>query len=242
MPEFTIYPAIDLRGGRVVRLKKGDPSQQTVYSDDPVKIAQDWREAGANWLHVVNLDGAFDQDSAPNLIALRAILQVCEGQIKVQFGGGIRSMASIEAILNLGVARIIIGTAVLENPTFAEDVLTRFGAGKLAFALDALNGELMTRGWREGSGISIADFAQRLADLSAQTLIYTNIHKDGMETGVDWEIARQLAQQTGLEVIASGGVAQIQDVLNVKEGDLDGVIIGRALYEKNFTLQEALEC
>ncbi len=242
MSKFSIYPAIDLREGKVVRLKKGDPTKQTIYSADPAEIAQSWRDDGAIWMHVVNLDGAFEQDSTPNLQALNAILRACQGQTKVQFGGGMREIGSIEAILGLGVARVIIGTAALEKPSFPNEALDRFGARKIAFALDAFNGELMTRGWQEGSGISLADFAHKLADLNAQTFIYTNIHKDGMETGVDWEIARSLAKQTGLEVIASGGVANIQDVRNVKDAGLDGVIIGRALYENNFTLQEALGC
>ncbi len=242
MNKFIIYPAIDLRAGKVVRLMQGDPDQQTTYGDDPAKIAQVWANAGAPWLHVVNLDGAFNEDSAPNLTALGSILQVCGNRPKIQFGGGMRSLDGIEKILSSGVSRVVIGTAALENPGFSEKVLRTFGPQKIAFALDAFNGELMTRGWRQGSGLSIMDFAQTLADHGAQTLIYTNIHKDGMETGVDWEIARQLAEITGLDVIASGGVVKLEDVRNVRVSQLGGVIIGRALYENNFTLQEALEC
>lgn len=242
MNKFTIYPAIDLRAGKVVRLMQGDPDRQTTYGDDPAKIAQVWANAGASWLHVVNLDGAFNEDSAPNLAALELILQVCGKRVKIQYGGGMRSLDGIEKILSSGVSRVVIGTAALENPDFSEKVLGAFGLQRIAFALDAFNGELMTRGWRQGSGLSMMDFAQTLADNGARTLIYTNIHKDGMQTGVDWEIARQLAENTGLEVIASGGVVKLEDVRDVRASQLGGVIVGRALYENNFTLQEALEC
>lgn len=242
MSEFTIYPAIDLRDGKVVRLKQGDPRQQTTYSDDPAKIAQAWLEAGAKWLHVVNLDGAFNEDSAPNLRALQSILEVSQGKMNVQFGGGMRTPENIESILSLGVSRVVVGTAALEKPELSQELIKIVGGQKIAFALDAFNGELMTRGWQQGSGFTIMEFAKILQNAGAQTLIYTNIHKDGMETGVDWEIAKQIAFLTDLEVIASGGVVGLQDVRDVKAADLDGVIIGRALYENNFTLEEALEC
>lgn len=242
MNDFTIYPAIDLRAGVVVRLKQGQPDQQSRYSSDPANIAQAWRDAGAGWLHVVNLDGAFEQDSNKNQSALKAILEVCGDALKVQFGGGMRNMDSMQQALDAGVTRVILGTAAIQSLEFARSAIEQFGAQRVAFALDAANGELMTRGWQESSGVDVMAFAQALAKAGAVTLIYTNIHKDGMQTGVDWQYTAQIAEQTGLEVIASGGVAALEDVRNVKAAGLDGVIIGRALYEKNFTLQEALQC
>ncbi len=242
MSEFTIYPAIDLRAGEVVRLKQGRPDQQSNYSSDPAMIAQTWQNAGAGWLHVVNLDGAFEEDSNKNQSALRAILKLSGSDMKVQFGGGMRNLASVAQALDAGVSRVILGTAAIQSPEFAAEALERFSAQSLAFALDAADGELMTRGWQEGSGLDVMDFARTLAEAGARTLIYTNIRKDGMQTGVDWQLTSKIAAGTGLEVIASGGVATLQDVRDVKVAGLKGVIIGRALYEKNFTLEEALEC
>jgi phosphoribosylformimino-5-aminoimidazole carboxamide ribotide isomerase len=242
MREFVIYPAIDLRSGQVVRLKQGQPDQQSQYSSNPTEIAQGWLNAGAQWLHVVNLDGAFEEDANKNQAALRSILGVCGDRAKVQFGGGIRSLESIAQALEWGVARAILGTAAIQSLAFTQATLERFGAERLAFALDAADGELMTRGWQEKSGVGLLSFAQSLAEAGAGTLIYTNIHKDGMQTGVDWQVTAQLAGDTGLEVIASGGVATLEDIKNVKAAGIHGVIIGRALYEKNFTLQEALQC
>jgi phosphoribosylformimino-5-aminoimidazole carboxamide ribotide isomerase len=241
MNEFTIYPAIDLRGGEVVRLKQGRPDQQSNYSSEPAKIALAWMEAGAGWLHVVNLDGAFEENSNKNQTALGAILKACE-EVKVQFGGGMRSLESVQQALDMGVRRAILGTAAIQSTEFAAEALERFGADRLAFALDAANGELMTRGWQEGSGVDVMAFANSLAQAGARTLIYTNIHKDGMQSGVDWQLTAQIAAETGLEVFASGGVATLQDIRDVKAAGLNGVIIGRALYEKNFTLEEALGC
>lgn len=241
MTEFTIYPAIDLRGGEVVRLMQGRPDQLTNYDNDPAKIALKWIQARAAWLHVVNLDGAFEEDVNKNQQALRAILDVCDG-VKAQFGGGMRGMESIQQALEAGVSRVILGTAAIQSMEFAKDAIAQFGADRLAFALDAADGELMTRGWQEGSGVDVMDFARSLAEAGAKTLIYTNIRKDGMQTGVDWQLTAEIAAETGLEVVASGGVAALKDVQDVKAAGLDGVIIGRALYEQNFTLEEALAC
>lgn len=242
MSAFTVYPAIDLRAGEVVRLKQGRPDRQANYSSNPAGIARKWARGGAKRLHVVNLDGAFEEDSNQNQAALRAILKVRRSDVKVQFGGGMRSMAGVEQALDAGVWRVILGTAAIQSMDFAVGAIERFGADRLAFALDAADGELMTRGWQEGSGLDVVDFARALAEAGAKTLIYTNIRKDGMQTGVDWQFSASIAAETGLEVIASGGVATLQDVLDVKSAGLHGVIIGRALYEKSFTLEEALKC
>jgi phosphoribosylformimino-5-aminoimidazole carboxamide ribotide isomerase len=164
-----------------------------------------------------------------------------KGKVKIQLGGGLRTINQIIEVFDLGVSRIVLGTAVIENPTFGEKVLGQFGSNKIAFSLDALRQEVMGRGWKSGSGLTTKRLAERLAQAGAKTLIYTNIHKDGMQTGVDWENTKLLADQTGLEVIASGGTATLNDIAQVRNAGLAGVIVGRALYEGNFTLKEALD-
>lgn len=242
MSNFTIYPAIDLRQGQVVRLRQGSPNEQTTFSNDPGKIAASWIEAGASWIHVVNLDGAFGEDTAANQVALQAILAVCEGQASVQFGGGLRTLSAIEAALSAGVTRVVLGTAAIEQISFAQSALQQCGPARVAFGLDAMHGELMTHGWQAGSKKSSSAYARALAEIGAQILIFTNISKDGMGVGVDWQSAQDITKISGLQVIASGGVAALGDVLDVKAAGLAGVIIGRALYEKQFSLQEALAC
>ena len=240
MNPFIIYPAIDLRYGNVVRLKQGKGDRQTVYDENPEAVASDWIKQGAEWLHVVNLNGAFGEATKQNELAIAKIVQAGKNKVNIQLGGGIRSLDQIETALSLGVSRVVLGTAVIEDPTFGIKSIQRFGAEKIAFGFDALGDELMSRGWRSHSGLSMTVLAETLAGAGAQTLIYTNIIKDGMETGVDWERAKQLADQTGLSLIASGGTVELDDVVKVHTAGLSGVIIGRALYEGYFTLQEAI--
>ena len=241
MSPFIIYPAIDLRYGRVVRLKQGKADQETKYSDDPGEIAQKWITQGAEWLHVVNLNGAFGEETRENEAALKRILSVTGSGIKVQFGGGIRTLEQIDRALFSGVTRVVLGTAAIESPDFGVEVLKQFPPDRVAFGFDALGQQLMTEGWQSDPGVRMMDLAKKLADAGGLTLIYTNIKKDGMQTGVDWEVAQKLAAQTGMAVIASGGVASLKDIEYVRAADLDGVIVGRALYEGNFTLKEALD-
>ena len=240
MSEFIVYPAIDLRFGEVVRLRQGKGDQQTVYGNNPKTIAQDWIEQGAEWLHVVNLNGAFGEGTEENEAAIQKIVRVGKDKVKIQLGGGIRTADQIKAALALGISRIVLGTSVIENPAFGIEALSWFGGEKIAFGFDALGQELMSRGWQSHSGLSMTDLAGKLAQAGAETLIYTNINKDGMQTGVDWVNTKKLADQTGLCVIASGGTATLEDIANVRTAGLAGVIVGRALYEGNFSLQEAL--
>jgi phosphoribosylformimino-5-aminoimidazole carboxamide ribotide isomerase len=240
MGSFIIYPAIDLRFGKVVRLKQGKVNQETIYSDDPHDAAQSWITQGAEWLHIVNLDGAFGENTHENEAAVLAIFSAGKSKVKIQLGGGLRSIEQVERALELGAARVVLGTAVIENPQFGIEVIKQFGPDKAAFGFDAIGQELMTRGWQSGSQVKMLALAESFAEAGAQTLIYTNIQKDGMQTGVDWENARLLAERTGLAVIASGGVAGLTDIARVRKAGLEGVIIGRALYEGNFTLKEAL--
>jgi phosphoribosylformimino-5-aminoimidazole carboxamide ribotide isomerase len=240
MSKFIVYPAIDLRFGQVVRLRQGNGDQQTVFGNNPRAVAEDWIEGGAEWLHVVNLNGAFGEGTAENENAIEKIVEVGKDRVKIQLGGGIRTIEEIEAALALGVTRIVLGTSVIENPALGKMVLNRFGGEKIAFGFDALGQELMSRGWQSPSGLSMTTLGEELALAGAETLIYTNIKKDGMQTGVDWKNAEQLADRTGLRVIASGGTATLEDIASVRAAGLAGVIIGRALYEGNFSLQEAL--
>jgi phosphoribosylformimino-5-aminoimidazole carboxamide ribotide isomerase len=242
MSTFTVYPAIDLRGGQVVRLRQGDPDSQTTYSHQPGDVARDWIESGATWLHVVNLDGAFGEADSDNLGALESICQHCAGKARVQFGGGLRSLPDLELAFSTGVSRCILGTAAIENPALVKQALNAFGAEKVVIGIDSRNDQVMGRGWRTKSDLSPLELGAQMAELGIQILIFTNILRDGIGTGVDLENTRILAEETGLEVIASGGVRNLEDVKAVKDARLSGVIIGRALYEKQIILQEALAC
>jgi phosphoribosylformimino-5-aminoimidazole carboxamide ribotide isomerase len=239
---FTIYPAIDLHLGKVVRLKQGDPARLTAYSDDPDATAGRWLETGARWLHVVNLDGAFGEGDATNRRALQAILNVAEEfKARVQFGGGIRSLEAIERLLGMSVSRLVLGTAAIEQPDLVTYAVTKFGAERIAVGIDARAGIVRTRGWKETSGVSAIDLALQMQAAGLRTVIFTDVSRDGLGDGLNIEATRQLAETSGLDVIASGGVHTLEDVLAAREAKLAGVIIGRALYEGSVDLREALE-
>jgi phosphoribosylformimino-5-aminoimidazole carboxamide ribotide isomerase len=239
---FTIYPAIDLRGGKVVRLKEGDPSRLTEYSDDPAETASHWLKAGSQWLHVVNLDGAFGESDSANQVALQSILNVAKDfSAHVQFGGGVRSTDSIARVMKLDVSRVVLGTLAVEKPDMVVDVLKKFGPEKVAIGIDARDGIVRTRGWKDDSGIPAADLALQMRSLGLQTLIFTDIRRDGLGSGLNIPATRALAETSGLDVIASGGVHTLSDVIAARDADLAGVIIGRALYEGAIDLKDALK-
>jgi len=235
---FTVYPAIDLRGGKVVRLQEGDPLRQTAYSADPAETARRWLAAGAEWIHVVNLDGAFGESDDVNLTALEKILQ-CGA--KVQFGGGLRSLDALKRVFELGVARAVLGTAAVEDPALVALALEQFGAQKIAVGIDARDGLVRTRGWKDNSGVAALDLALQWKQAGLQTVIFTDISRDGLGGGVNLAATQNLARQSGLNVIASGGVHQIEDVIAIKRADLAGVIIGRALYEGAVNAADAIK-
>jgi phosphoribosylformimino-5-aminoimidazole carboxamide ribotide isomerase len=234
---FTIYPAIDLRGGKVVRLKEGDPARMTSYSDDPAETARKWLGMGAQWLHVVNLDGAFGEGDNANRAALESILKL---GARVQFGGGVRSMEAVADILKLGVSRAILGTIAIEQPAMVADALTRFGAEQIAVGIDARDGLVRTRGWKDNSGVSAIDLALQMRTVGLGTVIFTDVSRDGLGSGLNIPSTRELAERSGLDVIASGGVHTIDDVWAAKDAGLAGCIIGRALYDGTVDLKEAL--
>ena len=242
MNGFTIYPAIDLRAGRVVRLKEGDPRRMTSYSDDPAETARRWLSSGAQRLHVVNLDGAFGEEDEVNRAALESILSVAKDfDARVQFGGGIRSLATIERAIVLGVWRVVLGTISVEQPDMVADALKRFGAERIAVGIDARDGLVRVRGWRDESGIGAKDLALQMRDLGLRTVIFTDISRDGLGSGLNIPSTRELAETSGLDVIASGGVQTLEDVRAARNANVAGVIIGRALYDGTVDFKEALE-
>ncbi len=237
---MVIYPAIDLRNGRVVRLRQGRADAETVYSDSPAEIAARWGSEGAQWLHVVNLDGAFGENTAANSDALGLILRTVS--MPVQFGGGLRDLASIQAAFDRGVGRVVVGTAALQNPSLVSAAVARWGAERVAVGIDARNGLVATHGWQTQSSIPALDFARQMAARGIQRVIYTDIARDGMLSGIDAAAAAALAEAAGLGVIASGGVASLADVqalARAGEG-IQGVIVGQALYSGAISLREAI--
>jgi len=238
---MMIYPAIDLRGGKVVRLKEGDPARMTSYSDDAGEMARRWLVAGAKWLHVVNLDGAFGEGDSANQSALLSILEAArEADASVQFGGGMRSLDAIQKALSLGVTRAILGTIAIEEPDVVRDALARFGAEHVAVGIDARDGLVRTRGWVDNSGIPALDLALQMRGFGLRTVIFTDVSRDGLGSGLNIAATRDLSEKSGLSVIASGGVHTIDDVLAARDAKLSGVIVGRALYDGTVDLNEAL--
>jgi phosphoribosylformimino-5-aminoimidazole carboxamide ribotide isomerase len=246
MTLFDIYPAIDLRRGQVVRLELGDPTRQTVFGDDPAAAARRWVDAGATWLHVVNLDGAFAEAGRANWAALRAI--VAAGGARVQFGGGLRTAEDVAAALALGVERVVLGTAALESPDLLAAAVARFGAARVAVGIDARDGRVRVRGWQADSDRSPLDVALAARAAGVRTIIYTDIARDGVLSGVNGPATVTLAAASGLDVIASGGARDVADVAQLAApapaaapGRLVGVIIGRALYDGRIDLGQAIQ-
>jgi phosphoribosylformimino-5-aminoimidazole carboxamide ribotide isomerase len=235
---FTIYPAIDLRAGRVVRLEEGDPSRMTVYKDDPAETARQWLDAGAAWVHVVNLDGAFGVNDVENRLALDEILK---SGAKIQFGGGMRSLDAIERAIKLGVSRVILGTIAVEQADIVAAALEIYGEDRIAVGIDARDGLVRVRGWQANSGVSATGLALQVRNLGLRTVIFTDVSRDGLGSGLNIPSSRELAELSGLDVIASGGVHTMDDVIAAKQAGLAGVIIGRALYEGTIDLKEAIE-
>jgi phosphoribosylformimino-5-aminoimidazole carboxamide ribotide isomerase len=235
---MEILPAIDLREGKCVRLLQGDYAQQIEYSDDPVAVAHQFERAGAHWVHVVDLDGA--KEGKPcNLLTIWKIAS--QTGLRVEVGGGLREAETIEALLDAGVARCVVGTkALTEWAWFTELVMRPKCREHIALGLDARGGRLAVKGWLEETGETPAQVAQRAGDLPVSAIIYTDISKDGMLEGPNLEATRSLAEASPIPVIASGGVTTIEDVQRLSRLPLAGIIIGRAIYEKRIDLAEAV--
>ena len=233
-----IFPAIDIRNGRVVRLAQGEADRETAYRDDPIEQAEEFIRQGASWIHVVDLDRAFGSgDNAAIVIAMSR--QVGE-RVQLQVGGGLRSLPAIAQILENGVQRVVLGTVAVDDPSLVRQVVSRFGADRFAAGLDTRDGMVATRGWVHTTCITADDACRRLVDDGIRTMIYTDVARDGMLSGPDVQGAARLAG-LGASVVVSGGVGRLEDIREVARAGLAGVIVGRALYEQRFTLREALE-
>lgn len=236
-----LFPAIDLRRGRCVRLEKGEADRETVYGDDPGEVAAGFAAAGARWVHVVDLDAAFGHGSNRDLIRDLA----ASSGLRVQTGGGLRSEADLEEVFAAGVARAVIGTAAVEDPELVRRAVARFGAERIAVGLDARGRRPATRGWTEESGADLFDLGRSLAGLGVRTIVYTDIERDGMMLGPNLDVSAELAAHSGAEVIVSGGIRGVDDVAAVaaraRDGAaLAGVIVGKAIYEGRLEVAEAL--
>jgi len=236
---MILFPAIDLKGGECVRLKLGDMAQATVYNTDPAAQAKAFEDQGFNYLHVVDLDGAFAGE-AVNGEAVEAILTAVD--MPVQLGGGIRTLDHIQYWLDKGIARVILGTIAVRDPDLVRQACKRF-PGKIAVGIDAKGGKVAVEGWSETSELTVVDMAARFEDAGVAAIIYTDIDRDGVLTGINWESTLHLARATSIPVIASGGLASMDDVQRMVQDDaqiLEGAITGRALYDGRLNAGEAL--
>lgn len=234
---MILLPAIDVRHGRVVRLSQGEAHRETVYGDDPLAVAERFADEGAGWLHLVDLDRAFGEGD--NAALLGRVIAGLGGRLRVQVGGGFRTLEAIEPMLELGAARVVIGTAAVRSPELVPAAVERAGSGRLAVGIDARAGMVAIRGWREETGERAADVAARVIAQGIRTLVYTDVARDGMLEGPDLAGAAAL-QALGADVIASGGVASLEDLRRARAAGLAGAIVGRAIYEGRFTVAAAV--
>lgn len=253
---MIVFPAIDLRHGRCVRLRQGRSEDVTVYDDDPAAVAQRWVAQGAEWLHVVNLDGAFGGALTPashpiNLQRL-AEIHATVSQTPIQFGGGLRSLADMESALALGATRVVLGTVAVQDPDLVVEALGRFGQDRIVVGIDARGGQVATHGWQQTSRTTALALGRAMRQRGIRLAVYTDIARDGMLTGVNAEATVDLARATGLQVIASGGVASLADLTRLRAqgarlsstgrtGGIEGIIIGQALYAGAVSLPEAIQ-
>lgn len=253
---MLVIPAIDLRQGKSVRLAQGNKDAVTIYSDDPVGIAEEFVRDGARLLHVVDLDAAFSETSSANRTVLNDIVRATNTPI--QFGGGVRSVKDIEQLLELGVYRVVIGTMAVESPEMLSEMLRLFGPGRVVVGIDARQGRAVTHGWETSQSVDALALSRRVADAGVERIIYTDVGRDGMLTGVNIEQTCRIAEESGLKVTASGGVSSLDDIHRLaatardcrlprnpslpaaRSSGIDSVIVGTALYERHFTLAEAL--
>ncbi|MFT6332206.1 MAG: phosphoribosylformimino-5-aminoimidazole carboxamide ribotide isomerase [Lentimonas sp.] len=231
---MIIYPAIDLKDGKCVRLFKGDMNQATIFNDSPASQAKKFEEQGFKFLHIVDLDGAIAGNCA-NEKSVKEILQNIT--IPAQLGGGIRTMADIEKWLDLGIKRVILGTVALQNPQLVKEAAKKFPT-RIVVGIDAKNGMVATHGWVEESTTSVIDLAKKFEDAGVVAIVYTDINRDGTGVGADSEGTKKLAEAVKIPVIASGGIGSLADIEAIDKLNINGVIVGRALYDEKVTLEE----
>ena len=234
---MEVIPAIDLKDGRCVRLFQGDFNQETVFSDDPLAMALSWQEQGAHRLHVVDLDGAI-QGKPTHLDVISAIVRALD--IPIQVGGGIRDIAAADAWLGVGVDRVVIGTAAVRDPDMVVEACKKHGRQRVVVSVDAKEGLVALHGWKESSNVTVLELANQMADIGVVRLLYTDIARDGALTGPDFEGNKLLAEESGLAVLASGGIASVQHIKELLPTGVEGVVVGRALYTGAVDLAEAV--
>jgi phosphoribosylformimino-5-aminoimidazole carboxamide ribotide isomerase len=239
---MILYPAIDLKGGRVVRLEQGRADAETVYEEDASIPANQFKQAGAEWIHVVDLDGAFTGEQA-NGEAVEAIIK---SGLKVELGGGVRSLEVIKHWLDMGVQRVVIGTKAVTDPNFLQECLNQFDPEKIAVGIDAKNGKVAVKGWIESVDLCAVEFAKSVQEIGIHTIIYTDISRDGMMIGPNFEAQVEMLKTLEIDVIASGGVASLDDIRRFKEiaaahSNLNGVITGKAVYDGELDVSEAID-
>ncbi len=237
MTGMEIIPAIDLKGGRCVRLYQGDYSRETIFSDNPVEVARHWQSLGAQRLHIVDLDGAAKGKPQHSLIIESIAHSV---QVPLQLGGGLRSIDAIAQAFDLGVARVIIGTAAIEDQTLVQEACRRFG-NLIIVGIDARDGYVATRGWKEGTTVTATELAWRMAHVGVGRFIYTDIARDGTLTEPNFDAIAELVKQVKVPIIAAGGISSIEHLERLSQIEVEGAIVGRALYTGNIDLKRALD-
>jgi phosphoribosylformimino-5-aminoimidazole carboxamide ribotide isomerase len=237
---MIVIPAIDLKNGKCVRLLQGRKSEMTVYNENPVEVAKEFAAAGADMIHVVDLDGAFDGAESPNRAVVREIVNAVE--VPIEFGGGIRSLADVEQLRAAGVARVVLGTVAAESPLLLKDFVNNFSS-RICVGIDARDGRVMTRGWESATPLLAVDLARSVAECGVERIVYTDIARDGMLTGPNIEQTLAVARAGNLKVTASGGVSSLDDIKRLRDSAdprLDSVIVGKALYEGRIKLETAI--
>ena len=238
--EMLVIPAIDLKNGKCVRLLQGRKSEMTVYNENPVEVAKEFAAAGAEMIHVVDLDGAFNDAESPNRAVVREIVETID--VPVEFGGGIRSLSDVQELCAAGVARVVLGTIAAESPLLLKEFVSSF-ALRVCVGIDARDGRVMTRGWESATPLLAVELARSVAERGVERIVYTDIARDGMLSGPNIEQTLAVARAANVNVTASGGVSSLDDIKRLRDsGDarLDGVIVGKALYEGKFTLEAAI--
>ena len=235
---MIIFPAIDIRNEKCVRLTQGDYSKMTVYGIDPVEVALKWQSKGAEYLHIVDLDGAKDGKRVNGAVIEKIAKSV---EVPIQVGGGIRDTKTVEELLSAGISRVIIGTRAIKDLKWLSELVRVYGE-KICVSIDAKNGFVATDGWKQISEIKAVDFAVNLENIGVRTIVYTDIQKDGMLKGPNFKMYEQLMKKVNLDIIASGGVSTIEDIEILKSMGIYGAIIGKALYDEKIKLEEAISC